>query len=122
MKKEFTCIVCPNGCTINAEYEENYENMRLEGALCKRGEAYVKQELTDPRRTIASSVLVGGGESDLVSVRLTAPIPLGGITEAMKQITALKVQAPVKAGDVLISNILGTDSDVIATRTVEKTP
>ena len=47
MKKEFTCIVCPNGCTISAEYEENYENMRLEGALCKRGEAYVRQELTD---------------------------------------------------------------------------
>ncbi len=120
MKKEFTCIVCPNGCTISAEYEENYENMRLEGALCKRGEAYVRQELTDPRRTIASSVLVTGGESDLVSVRLTAPIPLGGIREAMDQIKALKAEAPVKAGDVLIRGILGTDSDVIATRTVEK--
>ena len=75
MKKEFTCIVCPNGCTISAKYGENLENIRLEGAMCKRGEAYVRQELTDPRRTIASSVLVTGGESDLVSVRLTAPIP-----------------------------------------------
>ena len=120
MKKEFTCIVCPNGCTISAEYEENLENIRLEGAMCKRGEAYVRQELTDPRRTIASSVLVTGGVSDLVSVRLTAPIPLGGIFEAMELIRALKVPAPVRAGDVLIRNILGTDSDVIATRTVEK--
>ena len=120
MKKEFTCIVCPNGCTISAKYGENLENIRLEGAMCKRGEAYVRQELTDPRRTIASSVLVTGGESDLVSVRLTAPIPLGGIFEAMEQIKALRVPAPVRAGDVLIRNILGADSDVIATRTVEK--
>lgn len=119
MKKEFTCIVCPNGCTISAEYDIISE-IHTEGALCKRGEAYVRQELTDPRRTIASSVLVAGGVSDLVSVRLTAPIPLGSIREAMEQIRACRVQAPVRTGDVLISHILGTDSDVIATRTVER--
>ena len=82
MVKEFTCIVCPNGCTITAEAEARgdgtYAVRSVQGAACPRGTAYVEQELTDPRRTIATSVPVKGGELPLASVRLTAPHPQGG--------------------------------------------
>ena len=61
MKKQFTCIVCPNGCEIEAEVE-NGQVISVTGHTCPRGEQYVRQELTAPRRTIASSVLVKGGE------------------------------------------------------------
>ena len=78
MVKEFTCIVCPNGCTITAEAEARgdgaYAVRSVQGAACPRGTAYVEQELTDPRRTIATSVPVKGGALPLASVRLTAPI------------------------------------------------
>ena len=37
------------------------------GAGCPRGEAYFIQEITDPRRTLTSSVLVKGGELPLCS-------------------------------------------------------
>ena len=57
MKKQFTCIVCPNGCEIEAEVE-NGQVIAVTGHTCPRGEQYVRQELTAPRRTIASSVLV----------------------------------------------------------------
>jgi hypothetical protein len=59
MKKQFTCIVCPNGCEIEAEVE-NGQVISVTGHTCPRGEQYVRQELTAPRRTIASSVLVKG--------------------------------------------------------------
>ena len=82
MTREFTCIVCPNGCRITVEYEipaaagSSAPVIRsISGNLCPRGIGYVTQELTDPRRTIATSVLVEGGELPLASVRLTAPIP-----------------------------------------------
>ena len=117
LTKIYTCILCPNGCEIRVEYEGK-ELLSCSGNLCKNGEKYVRQELSDPRRTIASSVLVDGGELPLVSVRLTAPIPRDRIFDVMERIRALRVQAPVAAGTVLEENILGLGSDLIATRTV----
>lgn len=65
MMREFTCIICPNGCEIRAEIEEKeggaVEILSIEGAACKKGNAYVEQELKDPQRNIATSVLVKGG-------------------------------------------------------------
>ena len=102
-----------------AEYGGKPETITTAGALCRRGDAYVRQELTNPCRTISSSVLVTGGESDLVSVRLTSPIPLAKIPEAMEMIRCLRIKAPVAAGDVLLPNLLETGSNVIATRSVK---
>ena len=53
MLREFTCIICPNGCEITAGVEDN-QIISIEGALCPKGETYVNQELTDPRRNIAT--------------------------------------------------------------------
>ncbi len=122
MKRIFTCIVCPNGCEITADYEENEGAVNVtavDGNLCRRGKEYVAQELTDPRRTIASSVRVDSGEFPLVSVRLTEPVPKNRIFDVMEEIRKCSVTAPVKTGTVLIHNILGLGSDVIITKDVE---
>ena len=117
MTRSFTCIICPNGCEITAGVEDN-QIVSIEGALCPKGEAYVNQELTDPRRNIATSVLVKGGELPLASVRLTNPIPKARIFDAMAEIRGIAVEAPVEAGTVVIRAILGLDSDVIVTKGV----
>ena len=122
MNREFTCIICPNGCRINVEYEKNGENTTITsiaGNLCNKGAAYVEQELIMPMRTIASSVLVDGGVLPLASVRLTKPVPKERISDVMKEIRKIRVKAPVTAGTVLISDILGLSSDVIVTKNVE---
>ena len=119
MKRTFTCIVCPNGCEIEAEYE-GAEVRAVTGNLCPKGRDYVTQELVDPRRTIASSVRVTGGSMPLTSVRLTAPIPKDRIFDAMAQINAQTLSAPVAIGDVVISRLLGFDCDVIVTRNVSR--
>ena len=122
MRRNFTCIVCPNGCDIAADYEvaENgaVEVRSIDGHTCPRGAEYVRQELTGPRRTIASSVLVRGGELPLASVRLTAPIPKARIFDAMCEIKKLTVDAPVEAGTVLIPNLLGLGTDLVTTKSV----
>lgn len=120
MLREYTCIICPNGCEIQANVE-NGKILSITGNICPKGETYVEQELTDPRRNIATSVLVKNGELPLASVRLTAPIPKGEIGKAMEEIRKISLEAPVKAGTVVISGILGYESDVIVTKTVEKT-
>ena len=119
MVREFTCIICPNGCEITAELEKTEDGAcrirSIEGAACPRGKAYVEQELTDPKRNIATSISVEGGE-----LPLTAPIPKARIFDAMEEIRRCRVTAPVKAGTVVIEGLLGYDSDVIVTKTVEK--
>lgn len=117
MLREFTCIICPNGCDITAQVEQG-EIRTVEGAACPKGVEYVKQEITAPMRNIASSVLVEGGVLPLASVRLTAPIPKESIMAAMKEIKKVTLKAPVKAGSVVIGKLLGYDSDVIVTKDV----
>ncbi|MEA4928441.1 MAG: DUF1667 domain-containing protein [Candidatus Limiplasma sp.] len=119
MKRTFTCIVCPNGCEIEAEYE-GAQVLSVTGNLCAKGKTYVTQELVAPRRTIATSVRVVGGALPLASVRLTNAVPKSRIFDVMREINRHTLTAPVRIGDVLVANILGLDSDVIVTRNVEK--
>ena len=119
MKRTFTCIVCPNGCEITAEYQGT-DIRSITGATCPRGEEYVRQELTAPKRTIATSVAVIGGELPLVSVRVDAPIPKEDIFKVMEEINRHTVTAPVAIGDILIENVCGSGSNVIITKNVSE--
>lgn len=117
MLREFTCIICPNGCDIVAEIEDG-KILNVKGATCQKGVAYVNQEIVAPKRTISTSVLVKGGILPLASVRLTNPIPKEKIFDAMEEIKKVSLEAPVAAGTVVIKGILGFDSDVIVTKSV----
>lgn len=119
MLKEFTCIICPNGCSIEAEVMDG-QVLSVEGALCPKGREYVRQELTDPQRNIATSVRVMDGGLPLASVRLTKPIPKDRIFDAMDEIKKISLTAPVAAGTVVIAGILGYDSDVVVTKSVDR--
>lgn len=118
MLKEYTCIICPTGCDIIAEVKDG-EVLSIDGAKCKRGHEYVNQELTNPYRNIASSILLEDGMLPLVSVRLSKPIPKAKIFDVMKVIKKTRLKAPVSVGQVAIPNVLGLDSDVIVTKNVE---
>lgn len=118
MLRTFTCIMCPQGCEINATGDA--APYTVSGNKCPRGRAYVEQELVNPMRNIATSILVDGGELPLASVRLTAPIPKARIFDVMAEIRAVRRPAPVHEGDVVIENVLGLGSNVIVTKTVEK--
>lgn len=117
MTRSFTCIVCPNGCDLTAEYEGKTV-LSVDGGLCPKGEDYVRQELTAPQRNIATSVPVEGGELPLVSVRLDRPIPKGEIFSVMAEINLLRAKAPLQIGQVLLKNVHGTGSNVIVTKNI----
>ena len=119
MKRTFTCIVCPNGCEMEAEYEGT-NVISVTGNLCPKGRDYVTQELVDPRRTIASSVIVKGGILPLTSVRTNRAIPKDRIFDVMAEINKVTLTAPVHIGDVVIKNVLGLGSDVIVTKHIDK--
>ncbi|MDO5416969.1 MAG: DUF1667 domain-containing protein [Lachnospiraceae bacterium] len=132
MLRTFTCIMCPQGCDITAELAESGKEKQRDGSgngpviqtvsgnRCRRGLEYVTQEIENPMRNIATSVLVDGGELPLASVRLTRPIPKCRIFDVMEEIKKVRRTAPVREGQVVIADVLGLGSDVIITKTVEK--
>ena len=117
MTRSFTCIICPNGCEITTEYEGDTV-YAVRGATCPKGDAYVRQELTDPQRNIATSVLVEGGELPLASVRLSRPIPKKDIFTVMDAINKLHVKAPTAIGQVVLPDVCGLGANVIITKNV----
>ncbi len=119
MKKEMTCIVCPVGCQMTVEQKED-GTIDVTGNACKRGPKYAVAEMTNPTRVIPSTVVIENAMLPRLPVKTAEPIPKGQIFEAMEAINKVKVQAPVKTGDVVIKNLLGLGIDVVSTRTMEK--
>ena len=118
--RELVCIVCPNGCRLEVELVEG-ETLQVGGVsgnLCDKGPGWAEQEILNPVRTIASSVLVRGGAFPLVSVKTDGPVPKGKIFDVMEEIKRLEVDAPVRIGDRLIEGPAGTDCAIVATRNV----
>jgi CxxC motif-containing protein len=111
-KKKLTCVVCPLGCAITAEVKGD-KVLNISGATCKRGEAYAQAELTDPRRILTTTMRVKG--AGLVPVKSSAALPRALLMPSMDVINAASAKAPIRPGDVLIADILGTGVDIVAT-------
>ena len=122
IEKEFICVVCPNGCSIKAQYEEGNPPKLISAEVmrCPRGKTWIQQEIENPMRTFSTSVLVDGGEFLEASVRLTKPVPLSKVFDIMAEIRKIKLQAPLAIGDVILTNPAGTETEVIVTRNVPK--
>ena len=118
MLREYTCIMCPQGCDIGVEIDEG-KISRIYGNKCPKGETYVTQEALCPMRNIASSVRIAGGELPLASVRLSGMIPKDRIFDVMQEIRSVCMDAPVREGDIALENVLGLGVNVIVTRDVE---
>lgn len=117
MKRDLVCIICPNGCEMELIYEGKTLLCCI-GNLCGRGKNYAQKEISDPERTITSSVKLVGGELPLASVRTSQPVPKDRIFDVMAEIRNLELTAPVKRGQVVIKNVLGLGTDVIITKDI----
>ncbi len=113
MKRKLICIVCPKGCEISVEYgETTKEVLNMTGHACRRGEEYARAECIAPKRTLTTTVRIKGG--GLLPVRTDKPIPRELMFECMKVINRAEAPKDAKIGDVIIPNILGTGSNIIA--------
>jgi CxxC motif-containing protein len=122
IKCEFVCVVCPNGCTIDAEFTDRTPARLISavGARCARGGEWVRQEIEAPKRTISTNVIVQGGDCICASVRTRGPIPLDKVRDVMDVLSGVVLNAPVRIGQIVSANPAGSGSDVIATRNVAR--
>ena len=119
MKGQFICVVCPISCPVNAEWNDT-ELLSIDHAQCKLAWEFIGSEIFDPRRTVTSTVLVEGAGLPLVSVKTDSPVPKDRVMDVMDRLADVVVRAPVGIGEVLVPDILGTGSNIVATREVPK--
>jgi len=109
------CITCPTGCNLDVTHDGE-TIIEVDGNTCKRGLDYAKQELTDPRRMVTTTVRVKGGLHPLLPVYTSAPIPKPRIFDLLREIRQVEIEAPVTMGHVILSNVVDTDVNVLASR------
>lgn len=118
MESKITCIICPIGCEVTVHHKEGIIT-KIENHQCKKGIGYVKEELYDPKRTLTTSMIVKDGGLPLVSVKTSKPIPKDRLIDVMDAIAGIEVSAPIEIGDVLVENILGLNTNIVATKKIE---
>ncbi|MBO5293061.1 MAG: DUF1667 domain-containing protein [Lachnospiraceae bacterium] len=112
-RRELICIKCPKGCRIAVAMDGD-EVVGVEGNSCPRGEEYVRKEITSPTRMVTSTVRLIGSDMNVMPVRLSGEITKGKIFDVMKEIRKCQVKAPVRMGEVLITDVCGLGVDVVA--------
>ena len=119
MNKEMICIVCPMSCHITVETNEQQDILKVTGNNCPRGDIYVRKELTNPTRMLTSTVVVENGIYNRLPVITSSDIPKTEIFHVMEEINKIRVEAPIKNKQVLLSNVCGLGVDIIASRSME---
>ena len=108
------CITCPKGCTLEVKKDGSTVIEVKQG--CKRGHDYVRAELTDPRRMVATTVQVKGGTHPLLPVYTSHAFPKPKIEQLLAILRQVELEAPVIMGQVVLENALETGINIVASR------
>lgn len=116
--KDVICIVCPKGCEMRVDAQSG----EVSGAGCKRGISYGLNEVKNPLRTLTTTIRIEGGVHSVLPVRTDEALPKKHMFDAMKLANCACVRAPVKMGDVVVRDLLGTGVNFIAERDMGRRP
>ncbi len=114
--KELICIVCPKGCHLKVDEDNDYA---VTGNECIRGIKYGKEECTAPQRVVTSTVKIKGGIYPRISVKTDANIPKELVFTIVDKLNDVELTAPVKLGDIVIKDICNTGVNIVATRNMD---
>lgn len=111
------CIGCPLGCHVALKIGAKGDIESMTGNQCKEGKDYIIAEFRAPVRVFTAAVLTKGG-GQLLPVRTDKPVHKSQLEELMQALAKLRVEPPVKIGQVIIPNILGTGANLVATNSL----
>ena len=114
-QRDFICITCPVGCALEAVVDDR-ELVELRGQTCQRAISFVREELTDPRRVLTTTVRVRGAALPLVPVRATEALPKGLLLPVMADLRAVVLDAPIEQHQLVLQNVCNSGTDIVTTR------
>lgn len=115
--RKVICIVCPLGCEVEIVSKE--DDFIIKGNKCIRGKRYAIKEITNPTRIVTSTVKINNRSFKRLPVRTDKAIPKSKIFQCMAIINSLELETPIRINEVIIENIVGTDSNLISSRSVK---
>ncbi len=115
IEEKIICIGCPLGCETTLKIDDQGEGVKVIGYKCKEGRQYVLEEYKRPVRVLTATVLTEKSSRPLFPVRTNRPLLKMQIKEAAKALSKVKVKPPIRIGQIILSNIMNTGVDVVAT-------
>jgi len=116
--QNYTCIVCPQSCKIELTIHDDH-TFTTTGNNCKRGHDYVIQEYTNPQRTLTTTVKINHATYANIPVVSESPIDRSKFFACLEHLYHIDVTAPVKEGDIIVEDILGTGVNILAARDMD---
>ncbi|MDR1965450.1 MAG: DUF1667 domain-containing protein [Synergistaceae bacterium] len=117
MEKKLICVICPQSCDLVLS-ADGAGDVAVSGNRCPRGSVYAENEYRAPKRMITTTVRIEGARIALLPVTCTGPVPKERLRDCLDLLYKLTVKSPIKMGDVIAQDILGTGIDVIAARSL----
>ena len=112
----YLCIGCPLGCRLEVLEDDQGEIVEVRGFSCRKGKIFAEREHTDPRRMVTTTVAVSNGRWARLPVHTSVEVPKDRVMEVVRHLRSVEVSAPIRMGDVVAVDVLGTGADVIASR------
>ena len=69
---------------------------------------------------LTTTVAIEGGHHRRLSVSSTGEIPKAMMNQCLEALYTIRLEAPVKRGDVIAADICGTGVDIVASRTMKR--
>lgn len=117
-KKELTCIACPSGCQLTYEITDDNEYL-ITGNDCTKGPIYLRQEVTEPKRMVASTVKIKSEITEVIPVYTDVALKKEYVHLLIEKLNEVEIKAPIKYQDIIIENIFQTGVNICASKTVD---
>lgn len=112
MRKMY-CITCPSGCLLSV-LGTGYD-MVVEGNKCPKGREFAEHEMSNPTRTLTTTVRTRFPGVPVISVRTDGEIPRNKLMIAMKELSEVQIDTEMDCGDTIVEDIANTGVSVIVT-------
>ncbi|MGN1099130.1 MAG: DUF1667 domain-containing protein [Christensenellales bacterium] len=104
------CLCCPNGCELDVSEENG--RIVVSGNNCKNGEIFALQEYTEPQRIVTTLIKNNGY---IVAVKTDGTVPKDSVFGIVAAAKRVRLDGTVRIGDVVMSNVMKSGRDLIAT-------
>jgi CxxC motif-containing protein len=112
---EIICIICPLACRVSVAVDGEGRILEVTGFQCKKGKEYAVAEYRSPMRVLTMTVIAENSRHALLPVRTNRAIPREKLFDCIHYLAEKRVEPPLKAGDVIVRNVLNTGADIITT-------
>ena len=111
--KNLYCITCPAGCYLTV-IGTGFD-MVIDGNKCDKGKEFAKHEMSNPSRTLTTTVRTKFPGVPVISVRTAGEIPRDRMMAAMRALSEVVVETELGVGDTVLEDVAKTGISVIVT-------